>query len=383
MDNTKKIKHLSHTDADGVGCVVASMHIYGKNNVDAEYCTYKDVNSKVKDFLESEDADTYDKIFITDISVNEEVAELIQKSNLRQKIQLIDHHVTAEGLNKYDWASVNDMKTFRFNHKDTTYEKSCGTYNFFIEEIFSNASYIPNYYYLKEFCNIIRKYDCWLWKDLNEELPKKYNNLLYIMGRDAFIDTMLDKIKKQDLSLNKTENLLLEIEENNTKHKIKAKNKRMTTKNILGYNAGIVFAESHISEIGSKLLELNPEIDFIAIINIDTEVISYRTTKDRNVNVSEIAKYFGGGGHAQASGSHIDKQFKEHILNLLLETGTKKELDKITTPLLSDSAMKQYAELANNAFNNITPNITPNITVMTDDDTAKIKKGLRNLTLEL
>lgn len=63
-----------------------------------------------------------------------------------------------------------------------------------------------------------------------------------------------------------------------------------------------MFAESYLSELGNRLSELHPELDFIAMVNQET--ISYRTVKE-DVNLSEIAKCFGGGGHPKASGSQV------------------------------------------------------------------------------
>ena len=77
---------------------------------------------------------------------------------------------------------------------------------------------------------------------------------------------------------------------------------------------GVVIADKYHSELGNKLCIMNKDIDFVAIINMDTS-ISYRTVRD-NVNVGEIAKELGGGGHPKASGSQIDKI----IVNNLIES---------------------------------------------------------------
>lgn len=116
---------------------------------------------------------------------------------------------------------------------------------------------------------------------------------------------MLTKIDSDEMCLfDKLSLKLLEIKQKEIDRYVEKKDENIMVKEILGYNAGIVFAENHISELGNKLSELHPELDFIVIIN--REIISYRTIKD-NINLSEIAKVFGGGGNPKASGSQIDE----------------------------------------------------------------------------
>jgi oligoribonuclease NrnB/cAMP/cGMP phosphodiesterase (DHH superfamily) len=97
-------KLFTHTDLDGIGCSILGKIYYGTNNINVEYCEYNNINEKV---LEC-DFERYEKIFITDLSVNDEVAEKIDKLN--GKFNLIDHHETALWLNKYDWAQVKTKK---------------------------------------------------------------------------------------------------------------------------------------------------------------------------------------------------------------------------------------------------------------------------------
>ena len=80
------------------------------------------------------------------------------------------------------------------------------------------------------------------------------------------------------------------------------------------YTVGITFADKYISELGNKLCELHPELDFVVLINISTLTVSYRTVKD-DLDLSDIAKRFGGGGHPKASGSRFDASIVNDMLN--------------------------------------------------------------------
>ncbi|MDK2600547.1 hypothetical protein QO179_23930 [Bacillus stercoris] len=123
MTILKPVKVFTHTDLDGVGSGLIFQTLYNKDNVSVTYCDYKDINDIVKKFLKT-DLSKWSKIFITDISVNEEVAELIQ--NIYQEsfnhFVLLDHHGTATWLNKYEWALVQE--TF---DRDGNTHKTSGT----------------------------------------------------------------------------------------------------------------------------------------------------------------------------------------------------------------------------------------------------------------
>ena len=87
------------------------MATYAINNIiNVEYCNYDNINEKIKDFIHNEEYLKYDYVYITDISVDEEVAELINNThpeefnkgfNLCEMFTLIDHHKTALHLEKY------------------------------------------------------------------------------------------------------------------------------------------------------------------------------------------------------------------------------------------------------------------------------------------
>ncbi|MCO5822887.1 DHHA1 domain-containing protein [Clostridioides difficile] len=283
------IKLITHNDLDGVGCYIIANYILHEQ-IDANYCNYKNVNDVVLETLEKHDK--YEKIFITDISVNEEVANKLDK--IKDKVQLLDHHPTALFLNNYDWANVEI---------ECSKGKTCGTQMLFdyLEKDYNNLSE-PT---LKYFIELVRRYDTWEWKDKYNDLDAKHlNDLMYIIGIEDFIIDMLTKIDEDIYLFDKLSLKLLEIKQKEIDRYVDEKDKTIMVKEILGYNAGIVFAENHISELGNRLNELHPELDFIIIIN--REIISYRTIKD-NINLSEIAKVFGGGGHPKASGSQIDE----------------------------------------------------------------------------
>ena len=105
-----RVKLFTHTDLDGIGCAVLAYLAFGKENVDVEYCNYDDIDDKVEVFMEDCDLyRSYNQIFITDISVSDSVANMIDiLDRVDRRVQLFDHHGTALFLNKYDWCMIKE-----------------------------------------------------------------------------------------------------------------------------------------------------------------------------------------------------------------------------------------------------------------------------------
>ena len=96
------VKLFTHTDLDGIGCAILAKLAFG-DNVNIEYCNYDNINESVKKFINGE-INNIDMCNITDISINDELANEIDKTFTR--FHLLDHHPTALDLNKYNWCQV-------------------------------------------------------------------------------------------------------------------------------------------------------------------------------------------------------------------------------------------------------------------------------------
>ena len=163
-------------------------------------------------------------------------------------------------------------------------------------------------------------YDTWEWKEKNALKSKQLNDLLYIYQRDLFIKKIYSKLILKKPIFDAETKLLLDIRQNEIDEYINKKSKILIETVIGEYNVGVIFADNFISELGNKLCEMNPELDFIAIVG--QKAISYRTVKD-NIDLSKFAKKYGGGGHTKASGSPVDKDTIISFINNIF--GTKGE----------------------------------------------------------
>lgn len=308
--NFMKIKLFTHTDLDGVGCAVVGKKAFG-DVLDVQFCGYSTVNERVTNFIKSGEVEQYDAVFITDISVNEEVAELID-STVGFKVQLLDHHGTALWLNKYGWAYVSEVEEPLVD-KTRNEVKSSGTTLFYRYLLDSKLLSLDKK--LLDFCEQVRQYDSWEWKNVYEnELANQLNTLFQILGLFNFYNRFS---KNPEVIFNKTEQTILEIEQSRVKHYLNQKEKELEIRSILGYKVGVIFAEQYASQLGNYLAETHRNLDFIMMVNM-SGTISYRGVRD-DIDLGEVAKQFGGGGHPKASGSPIPSEERGNVIDYLLE----------------------------------------------------------------
>ena len=312
----KKIKLFTHTDLDGVGCAIVAMKVLGRECVDVEYVNYDDVDKKILKWLDERDEDVYNnQCFITDISVSEETARVLNNTDL--DLCLLDHHATAVGLNKYDWCEVRSIDRFGVPTSGTDM-----LYEYFLA---------PADESLRQFVKAVRDYDTWQWvKTPDGEFSKSLNDLFKIYGRDRFIRKALLALSfnsfRRDF-ITEPDAEILQLEQEKIDRMVAEKNKEIRVASLFGYKAGAVFAEEHISELGNKLCCLNPELDFIAVVNMTTKTVSFRTVKDIDMG-KDIASKFGGGGHPKAAGATISDNTENMLLATLFGEMTREKMDE-------------------------------------------------------
>lgn len=304
---------FSHNDLDGIACIIIGKKIMSSDIIDAKSCSYGNINNTIKKFISSKEYDNYHEIFITDISVSEEVANLIDSiPELKAKVVLLDHHASAKWLNKYEWASVIPEK----NEQPT-----CGAsllFDYLTTKDFDEDSkemYDLSYY--------VWLWDTWLWKTkfnhLNvSEKAVRLNSLFHLLGEEDFINAIVKDKNYNDVEgLLLKHKLLLDINERQKNEYINKKEYQLRSINISGYNAGVVFADNHLSELGNALAERHPEYDFIAMISGPT--ISFRSREESDIDLGALVKeLYGGGGHPHAAGCTVTKEIIEEAMCLFL-----------------------------------------------------------------
>ena len=295
------IKLFTHTDLDGVGCAILAKLAFGEE-VDISYCNYDDIDVMVKEFITKEN--NIDMCHITDIRIVDELANEIDKKF--DNFYVLDHHPTALYLNKYSWCTVTI-------ENEETHIKTSGTemyYHWLIDNGYLYESDV-----LSRFAELVRNYDTWRWSELGEDgvICKQVNDLMYLYGRDRFITWCISEIHDDVFPrLYSADELLLNTKQKEIDEYVEEKNEQLFTSPMCGRVCGFVFAEKYVSELGNRLCKMHPEIDYVAMIDMGSKTVSYRTVKDDIDLGKDVAQLFGGGGHPKAAGSEfsVDVQFK-------------------------------------------------------------------------
>ena len=308
-----KVLLFTHkNDIDGMGSVVLAKLAYDK--VDYVLCETFDINEEVNKYYESKKMYEYDKVFVTDLFINESLLEKIQgDTTLKDKFFIFDHHKTYLDISKkYPFTTVKINDEFG---------KTCATYIFY-QYLVDNMLIDKSNSKVFEFCELTRRHDTWEWKDIyNDEKSHELALLFDSMTPNSYIDAMYDKLKDVSLAFeyNEFENLLIKTKKIKIKEKLDFYLENIYLRNILNYKAGVVFIEyEYRNELAEYIKEINFDLDFVMMIAIDRGTVSYRSIKD-NINVRIVAEAFNGKGHDKASTSKIDDNYIEEIVNNLIK----------------------------------------------------------------
>ena len=306
-----KVLLFTHkNDIDGMGSVVLSKLAF--DDIDYILCGTFDLQQKVKIFIDTNKVNEYDQIFITDLCLSEEMLILINDNQeLKEKFQIIDHHKTydEEKYTKYSFVKVQ-LK----NEKGLC----CGT-SLFYEYLLTNGLIVSNPA-IDEFVELTRLHDTWEWKNIyNNEKARDLAILFDSLGTEGYIGFLYEKLKVEKLfSFNEVENMLISNKKIEIEEVIKEYLKEIYYRDILDLKAGIIFIDyEYRNEIAEYLREHKFDIDFVMMISLDRNVVSYRSVRS-NISVRKVAEFFGGKGHDVAATNPITRAQKEKIINILI-----------------------------------------------------------------
>ncbi|MGL6131664.1 MAG: DHHA1 domain-containing protein [Fusobacteriaceae bacterium] len=306
-----RVFNITHTDFDGLGCQLAIENRFGKENVTVERCGYNNVNGCLYTLLKSGEYLSYDRIYITDISISLNMAKWVDSEEaIRSRVILIDHHGTAEWLNEYNWATI------KTHNEDGT--------------LVSASMLVANHLELDGLVirDIIRQaddYDTWKWASNGNVKAKTLNDLIHMVGMDNMLAEFHNQIasENREFEIADKYQFLLEVRDNEYKNYLETTNKNLVLGGYKQHSIGICFAEKFTSELGNDLAKLNPNLDFIAILNMRTG-LSLRSVKE-GIDLGLVAKEIGdmlgmkGGGHKMAAGITLTTDFKLGLVKGVFE----------------------------------------------------------------
>jgi uncharacterized protein len=332
-------KLLTHNDLDGVGCGILAKLAFG-DHVKVRYNSISALDREVEWFLENDEKENF--LLITDLSVNEENEKRLESFYQNKgKVQLIDHHKTSLSLNDYEWSHVvvEDEKGKLTSATSLLYE-------YLINNQLLSPSDIT-----REFVELVRQYDTWEWEKNNNQQARRLNALFYLISIEEFEEKMIQRLKGNDFfSFDEFEKKLLDMEDNKIERYIRRKRRELVQCQVGDYFAGIVYAESYHSELGNELGKEYPHLDYIAIINIGGKRLGFRTIHN-HIDVSEIAGFYGGGGHAKASGCKLtEAAYKQFITESFPIDPLREDARHNRFNLKSSSFGTLYQDPAENLF---------------------------------
>jgi oligoribonuclease NrnB/cAMP/cGMP phosphodiesterase (DHH superfamily) len=263
--NSKPIL-FTHIDFDGFGCEVIFRAVFGRE-ARVIRLNYDTVDVEVMKFI-----DTDDMIYIADLSVTPENTELLSH---RGNVLIFDHHViTSQTHTQYDFIY---------------YDSISGTEILYKYLLKTNPS-LKKY---EDFVTIVTDYDTWVHKYV---ISKQFNMLLWSTGWDRFIDRMLTN---PSIEFTVSETAIIQQKTDSRNEVITAAMKTAKFVNTTEGPAKLVVSSQYKSDIG-HLLAKSDDVLFGIIINSKTGEVSLRT--DNKINLNDIARKFGGGGHQNAAG---------------------------------------------------------------------------------
>ena len=321
-----------HTDLDGIGVKILGV-IFAKLNkipYTTHCCGYSKINREVTQCLQ----ENPEGIFIGDLSVSEETAELLEQAYQKGlKVSLFDHHDPALWLNKYEWATV----------KTNYYGKPCCGASLMAED----RRFARIKRHLAYFIEQVTEWDTWNWKYHDNQIAYQLNALFAILGDEDFTSYILNQvfpdgshhfgyITDENSLLSKDAKIMSDTHQRLAEQLANSCEKYMYTMNLwvptddkeIKLKTGVVFLNSSLSIVGDKILDKHPELDVLMMIVFPGN-ISWRSHKDLPISLSKVAKSATGrgGGHANASGSLIPFSVFQDIFCGFLDRCFQDKLD--------------------------------------------------------
>jgi len=256
---------------DGFGGAWAAKKKFGKR------ADYIGVQHQLQPPLGLDDKDVY----IIDFSYPEEITNKLLSET--KSLTLIDHHITAKKITE-----SAPKHLFDNDH--------------------SGAILAWKYFFPDEDAPLFLKYveDLDLWKfdiDRAEDFLAFSATVPFNFDRwDSMIEEFEDE-KKRNAHLDRGRNLL--EYQNRLIEGMLEGGEKVT---LDGHSALAVNSPVLPSQIGNAIVKLGYDIGIIWVHSSDVTKVSLRSGKDKDVNVGEIAKKYGGGGHKSAAGFKLNSE---------------------------------------------------------------------------
>ena len=321
--------HLSHIDLDGYTAqLISTLYMKKYEFYNTNYGI--EITSKLDKIMQkinaSENIDFI--LLITDVNLTLEqssyIDKLVKSSDKNIKLQLLDHHITGKSsADAYEWYYLDNSKSatlITYEYYKKNYKLLDEKSNLFLENLVSCTNAIdiwieesPYFEFgktLSKMINDARELSKESFGNIDNEykisLLIKATKFLSYENPHIALDENIYFLKRDYLNNNNMKDTLDNIGSKYVVSLIENEKDKFTYD--FGEYKGIIsFNLSHISNTANMFLKLNDDYDFFLNINYRGG-LSIRSNDKINV-ASMASKYFGGGGHQNASGGSI-KDFK-------------------------------------------------------------------------
>ena len=272
---------------DGAAAAVIAKKIQPSTQV--VFGIHQEINSQVKESAQS--LQEFGTLWIADICCDASILEEASKILRRKKgyLGVYEHHETRKWLAEYTLpADLNGEIVFD--------DKRCGAKIFF-EELTKTASYAWEEDY-QEFIELTNDRDLWLNQHSRSKTLAK---LHHILGDEKYLARFL---KNPSVEFSPEEEVLLDYLAKKEREAIhKAMERIQLAKDENGFDYGVIYGEGNSSDLLNYAIGKH-NLEYAVLINLHTKRGSIRSRG--NMDCTQYAKRYGGGGHVRASGFRFD-----------------------------------------------------------------------------
>ena len=273
---------FTDADLDGAGSALLLKEVFtGHEVIIVETSEYRILN-EFKNRWNT--LDHFDKIFVCDLSLNEEQAIAINRSN----VVVVDHHEThSKFVEQYTKAKAV-----------VTPYSSCTQLIF--DKFKSKINVTPE---KKALVKLIDQYDSWSFDFPREMEPAKLNAIYYGYNKpktEKFIDSFKGGLR--DYTAHERGAIKLHFKS----FVEQLENPKFTGK-IKDYKVVSTFVTKHANEVANYMLD-KYDADVAIMVNLDIKVVSFRKQRGVQLDLGKLAEKLcdGGGAHNLAGGKLTD-----------------------------------------------------------------------------
>lgn len=281
---------FTHNDLDGVGCAVIAHLAFPNTELAVKYCSYRSVNEEINSLLDQLKDNS--QILISDISVDEATASRLDKYTVR----MFDHHPISV---MRPWMTIDTSPTV------------CGT-SLIAEALLPNMTES-----VRTFVDAVCMYDTWQFEKNIGAFPERLNALHDILGHRGFVEMVVQSLSDGDFfTIPHYFEQAISHSFAERERYFEKKEKALITTTFLGYKTGLVFADRGVSLMAEYVFQRHPDLDIVAVCYMPTG-ISLRTRRN-DINLTEICRERGGGGHQKASAYYLPGAAAAQVIDIIL-----------------------------------------------------------------